>query len=66
MKIKVVCKSVDEGGYEACSIIFPDCVGRGKTIGDTLINLKEAIEHHVEMKEKQIDKNADVHVFDLS
>lgn len=65
MKIKVIFKSVDDGSYEARSIIFPECVGYGKTREGALINLKKAIEQYVERKEKQIDKNADVDVFDL-
>ncbi len=65
MKIKVIYTPDGEGGFEASSVVFPECIGHGKTRGDALVNLKKTIERHVEKEENQIDKKADIHVLDL-
>ena len=68
MKIKVIYKSPDEGGYTIHSPVFPNCIGKGKTKGDALINFHEEIKLHIVEVEKKIyaDKNADIEVTNLS
>lgn len=63
MKIKVVYTPDEEDGYEAGSIVFPKCIGRGKTKGDALISLHGAIENYIKQIEKGIDKDA--HLLEL-
>lgn len=64
MKIKIIYKSLDEGDYTAQSPVFPNCIGKGETRGDALINLRSKISRYIEEVEKKIcaDKNANISV----
>lgn len=67
MKIKIIYKSLDEGDYTAQSPVFPNCIGKGKTRGDALNNLRSKINHYIEEVEKKLcaNRNANISVDEI-
>ena len=48
MEFTVVIRKAEEGGFWAEVPMLPGCYSQGETIEETLENIKEAIEGHVE------------------
>ncbi len=55
MEYTVIIHTAEEGGYWAETPALPGCFSQGETVEETLENIKEAIELHIEclQKEKQ-------------
>ncbi|WP_295845532.1 type II toxin-antitoxin system HicB family antitoxin [Tardiphaga sp.] len=43
MKIKIVIHDAEEGGYWAEAPAIPGCASQGETMGELILNLREAI-----------------------
>ena len=48
MKLHVILKSSEEGGYTAIVPALPGCISEGDTKEETLKNIKEAVELYLE------------------
>jgi predicted RNase H-like HicB family nuclease len=48
MKLKVILKASEEGGYTAIVPSLPGCISEGDTKEETLKNIREAIELYLE------------------
>ena len=48
MKIRVVLETSEEGGYTVYVPSLPGCISEGDTEEEALVNIKEAIELHME------------------
>ena len=48
MKIKVIIHSAEEGGFWAEVPALPGCYSQGETMEETLENIREAIECHLD------------------
>lgn len=48
MDYTVILHKAEEGGYWAEVPTLPGCYSQGKTVEETLVNIKEAIESHIE------------------
>lgn len=53
MKIKVILKPSDEGGYTVIVPSLPGCISEGDTKEEALKNIKEAIELYLEPVEDE-------------
>ena len=51
MKIKIVLKPSDEGGYTVYVPSLPGCISEGDTREEALANIREAIELYLEPTE---------------
>ena len=51
MKLKVVLKLSDEGGYTVYAPSLPGCISEGDTREEALANIKEAIDLYLEPTE---------------
>ena len=51
MKIRVVLETSEEGGYTVYVPSLPGCISEGDTEEEALVNIKEAIELHMESLE---------------
>lgn len=49
MEYTVIIQTVEEGGYWAEVLALPGCFSQGETIEETLENIKEAIELHIQV-----------------
>lgn len=47
MEYTVIIHQADEGGYWAEVPVLPGCYSQGKTMEDTMRNIREAIEAHL-------------------
>lgn len=62
MKIKVILKPQEEGGYTVVAPSLPGCISEGDTRKEALANIKEAIELYLEadVSETKKDQVAEV------
>jgi len=49
MKLKVVVRPAEEGGFWAVVPVLPGCVSEGETLEETLANIREAAEGWMEV-----------------
>jgi predicted RNase H-like HicB family nuclease len=54
MKLKVVLKPQEEGGYTVYVPSLPGCISQGETYEEALGNIKEAIELYLEADEDEL------------
>jgi predicted RNase H-like HicB family nuclease len=54
MKLKVVLKPQEEGGYTVYVPALPGCISQGETYEEALGNIKEAIELYLEADEDEL------------
>ena len=54
MKIKVVLKSAEEGGYTVYVPSLPGCISEGDTFDEAMKNIKEAFELYLEPDEDEL------------
>jgi len=48
MEYTVIIHTAEEGGYWVKVLVLPGCLSQGETIDEALVNVREAIELHLE------------------
>ncbi len=66
MKLQVVLRRSEEGGYTAHVPALPGCISEGETREQALANLREAIELYLEPTEDDREFGDDVEVLDIA
>jgi len=65
IKIAVALEKCEEGGYSASVPTLPGCFSQGESIEETLDNITEAIELHLEAVEDDLILDEDVIIKEL-
>jgi predicted RNase H-like HicB family nuclease len=65
MKIAVILTPCEEGGFSARVPTLSGCFGEGETVEEALIDIRQAIELHVEAVEDDLVTEDDERVFEL-
>ena len=58
MKVKVVVREAEEGGYWATVPALPGCVSEGETLEEILANIREAIECYLDVPDQPLPERA--------
>ncbi len=66
IKIAVVLEACEEGGFSVHVPTLPGCFSQGESIDEAIINIREAIELHVEATEHDLVPEQDHRIFELS
>ena len=66
MKLRVVLKRSDEGGYTAIVPALPGCISEGETKEDALANIHEAIELYLEPVEDDLHFPPDAELLEIT
>jgi predicted RNase H-like HicB family nuclease len=66
MKLRVVLKRSDEGGYTAIVPALPGCISEGDTREDALANIHEAIELYLEPVEDDLQFPPDAELLEIT
>jgi len=56
LKLTVVLRKEEEGGYSAQCLELPGCISEGETKKETLANIREAIEGYLEAFPEEIEQ----------
>lgn len=55
MELKIVVEECEEGGYTASVPFLPGCISEGDTYGETIENIKDAINLYLRAVAKEAD-----------
>lgn len=56
LKLTVVLREEEEGGYSVQCLELPGCISEGETREETLANIREAIEGYLEAFPKELNQ----------
>jgi len=56
LKLTVVLRKEEEGGYSAQCLELPGCISEGETKKETLANIREAIEGYLEAFPEEMEQ----------
>jgi len=65
MKLQVVIHPAEEGSFWAEIPALAGCVSEGKTLEETLLNIKEAAEGWLEVAGKRIKSNSQLQIAEI-
>lgn len=66
MKIKVVLKPQEEGGYTVYAPSLPGCISEGDNKVEALHNIKEAIELYLDVDASEVKQSKDVKIAEVT
>ena len=66
MKLQVVLRKSDEGGYTVFVPALPGCLSEGDTRDEALANIRDAIELYLEPVDDDRDFGDDIEVLDVA
>jgi predicted RNase H-like HicB family nuclease len=66
MKLKIVLKRSDEGGYTVFVPSLPGCISEGDTRQEALTNIQEAIELYLEPVDDDMEFAPDAELLEIS
>jgi predicted RNase H-like HicB family nuclease len=66
MKLQVVLRKSQEGGYTVFAPALPGCLSEGNTREEALANIREAIELYLEPIDDDRDFGDDIEVLDVA
>ena len=56
LKLTIILREEEEGGYSAQSLELPGCISEGETRKEVLANIREAIEGYLETFPEELDQ----------
>ena len=65
MKLKIVLKPSEEGGYTAYVPSLPGCISEGDTADEAMANVREAVELYLEPIDDDLAGKDDLEVHEL-
>jgi len=65
MRLKVVLEPSDEGGYTVFVPALRGCISEGDSREEALLNIREAIELYLDLKDEEISISAEAEVQEL-